>query len=245
MTNTMHRQGSIESLRQDYIIFSTTAAGFNRKGSEDATKKFVEIMMRHQPVNMGISTEVAAAETKPNFVWEALRNRFRGRRYQDGQPTEELRDGWAEALRLTGEGSRPRTHAVFDSADKLAAAIRDLKEADLGLCVNVNAIHADTDRVAREAGIVRHTIEHSLGFHGRVERLPSADVLELSTMCGHGMVSYNLVRKMNYLVGMNQISTDRAAELLSRPCGCGVFNPTRAARILSEVRDGTYFANAR
>ncbi len=40
--------------------------------------------------------------------------------------------------------------------------------------------------VAREAGIIRHTIEHSLGFHGRVERLPSAEVMELNTMCGHG-----------------------------------------------------------
>ena len=52
MTNTMHRQGTVESLQQDYIIFSTTAAGFNRTGSEEAQKRFIEIMMKHRPVNM-------------------------------------------------------------------------------------------------------------------------------------------------------------------------------------------------
>lgn len=244
MTNTMHRQGTVESLQQDYIIFSTTAAGFNRTGSEEAQKRFIEIMMKHRPVNMGLSRNVALREKKPNFIWEAIRDRFHGRKYRNGQPTEETRRRWEEALHHGPEkGERLRSHAVFDSVDKLAAAVRDVKDADLGLCVNINAIHEDTDRVAREAGIIRHTIEHSLGFHGRVERLPSAEVMELSTMCGHGMVSYNLVRKMIYLVGIGQISTDRAAELLSKPCSCGVFNPARAVRILNDIHQGTYFAS--
>ena len=123
--------------------------------------------------------------------------------------------------------------------------VGDVKEAKLGLCVNVNAIHEDTDRVARGAGIVRHTIEHSLGVYGRVERLPSAEILELSTMCGHGMVSFNLVRKMFYLVSMGQMSIDRGAELLAKPCVCGVFNPARAARILTQVQGGKYWSQAK
>jgi hypothetical protein len=246
MTNTMHRQGSVESLRQDYIIFATTVAGFNRRGSEEAVKKFIEIMMKHQPVNMGLSKHAADMEKKPNYIWEALRNRFRGRKYQNGQPTEETRISWEEALRRgRSKGERLRTHAVFDSIERFAAAVREVKEADLGLCVNVNAVHEDTDRAARAAGIVRHTIEHSLGVHGRVERLPSGEILELSTMCGHGMVSFNLVRKMLYLLNMDHISVDRAAELLAKPCTCGVFNPSRAARILTEIRDGMYWAQAK
>ncbi len=246
MTNTMHRQGSVESLRQDYIIFATTVAGFNRKGSREAVKRFIEIMMKHQPVNMGLSKHAADMEKKPNYIWEALRNRFHGRKYQDGRPTEETRRRWEEVLRRgSPNGERLRTHGVFDSIDRFAAALRDVKEADLGLCVNVNAVHEDTDRAARAAGIVRHTIEHSLGVHGRVERLPSAEILELSTMCGHGMVSFNLVRKMIYVLNMGQISIDRAAELLAKPCTCGVFNPTRAARILTQIRDGTYWSQAK
>ena len=245
MTNTMHRHGTVESLRQDYIIFATTAAGFNREGSEEARKRFVEILMKHQPVNTGLSTLAAEMEKKPNFIWEAIRDRFRGRRYRNGQPAEETRRRWEKALRQYSGEQRLHYNAVFDSVDKLAAAIREVKEADLGLCVNTNAIHEDTDRVAREAGIIRHSIEHSLGFHGRVERLPSAEVLEISTMCGHGMVSFNLVRKMIYLVNMGHISIDRAAELLVKPCTCGVFNPTRATRILAEIQEGTYFARAK
>lgn len=240
MTNTMHRQGTVESLRQDYIIFSTTAPGFNRKGSEDAQERFVEIMLKHQPVNVGLSTAALEMDRKPNFIWEAIRERYHGRKYRDGQPTLETRESWETALRKRDDDDSLRSHAVFDSAGKLAAALRELKEADLGLCVNVNAVHEDTDRLAREAGIVRHSIEHSLGFHGQVERLPSPDVMELSTMCGHGMVSYNLVQKMIDLVRLDRISADRASELLSRPCTCGVFNPTRSARILTDIKRGTY-----
>ncbi len=245
MTNTMHRQGTVESLRQDYIIFCTTSAGFNREDSEETQKKFVEILMKHGPVNTGLSLRAAEMERKPNFIWEAIRDRFRGRKYYNGQPMEETRHGWTKALQSTEPGRRLHYNAVFDSADKLAAALIEVKQADLGLSVNVNAIHEDTDRVAREAGIIRHSIEHSLGFLGRVDRLPSMDVLELSTMCGHGMVSFNLVRKMIYLVGLGHISIDRAAELLAKPCTCAVFNPTRAARLLTEIRDGVYYANAK
>ncbi len=244
MTNTMHRQGTIESLRQDYILFSATAAGFNRKGSEAAMRKFVEILIKHKPVNMGLSRRVTEMEKKPNFIWEALRDRFQGRKYRNGQPTEQTRWNWEEALRRIPEGEQLQRTAVFDSVDKLAAAIRDVKEADLGLCVNVNAIHEDTDRVAREVGIVRHTIEHSLGIHGRTDRLPSTEILEITTMCGHGMVSFNLIRKMINMTNMGQISVDRAAELLSKPCSCGVFNPTRAARVLTDIKDGVYYTRA-
>ena len=244
MTNTMHRQGTVESLRQDYIIFATTAAGFNQEGSEEARNRFVEILMKHEPVNTGLSLRAAEMEKKPNFIWEAIRDRFRGRKYCNGQPTDETRRNWIKALRCSTASQRLHYNAVFDSVDKLAAALREVKEADLGLCVNVNAIHEDTDRVAREAGIIRHTIEHSLGFLGRVERLPSMEVLELSTMCGHGMVSFNLVRKMIYLVNMGHLSIDRAAELLAKPCTCAVFNPARAARILTEIRDGVYYTRA-
>ncbi|HAL48392.1 MAG: hypothetical protein FI707_17600 [SAR202 cluster bacterium] len=240
MTNTMHRQGTVESLRQDYIIFSTTAKGFNRKGSGEAQRRFIEIMMKHRPVNMGLTRHVADAEKKPSFIAEAFRNRFFGRKYRDGQPTDETRQDWERVLQEGGDSGSLKSHAVFDSADKLGAAIRDVNDAGLGLCVNVNAIHEDTDRLARESGIVRHTIEHSLGFHGRTERLPSSEIMELSTMCGHGMVSFNLVRKMISMVGSGQISTDRAAELLTKPCACGVFNPARAARILSDIQQGTY-----
>ena len=34
------------------------------------------------------------------------------------------------------------------------------------------------------------------GFEGKTEHLPNEDVLKLATMCGHGMVSASLAKKM-------------------------------------------------
>ena len=48
----------------------------------------------------------------------------------------------------------------------------------------------------RTPGIPRHSVGYSLGFEGKTEKLPNSQVLMLSTMCGHGMVSASLAKKM-------------------------------------------------
>ena len=42
MTNTLHRQGELESLKHDYIIFAHTAKGKNREGSAEKNREFDE-----------------------------------------------------------------------------------------------------------------------------------------------------------------------------------------------------------
>jgi hypothetical protein len=79
-------------------------------------------------------------------------------------------------------------------------------------------------------------VEYSLGFCGRVDRLPDATVLELATMCGHGMVSANFVKKMIDWVKENRRSSAEVARTMARFCSCGVFNISRAERILDEAR---------
>jgi hypothetical protein len=49
---------------------------------------------------------------------------------------------------------------------------------------------------AEHCGIHRHSVEYSLGFIDVHDHLPNSQVLELATMCGHGMVSFNFARKM-------------------------------------------------
>ena len=61
----------------------------------------------------------------------------------------------------------------------------------------------------------------------------------LSTMCGHGMVSHSLAKKMIDLVKENRRTPEQAAAVMSRFCSCGVFNPARAKRILEEARTNT------
>jgi hypothetical protein len=232
MTNTLHRQGSIESLKGDYIIFATAATGYNRKGSAPKKKAFLEMCMKYGPVNI---SRRLLEHKKANFLVELFRERSQPRFYRDGRPTPELLKRWWEIIEATEDDTIAL--AVFDSVDKLREVVKEVKAADLGLCINITALHEDTDRVLREAGIIRHTIEHSLGFHGRTDLLPPRPILEISTMCGHGMVGFNLVRRMLDEVKLGRITPQRAAEYLMKPCWCGAFNPVRAASLLQHYRD--------
>ena len=58
-------------------------------------------------------------------------------------------------------------------------------------------------------------------------------------MCGHGMVSHNLARKMMDWVREGRRTPQAAASYLARFCTCGIYNPTRAVRILEATRKGT------
>jgi hypothetical protein len=54
-------------------------------------------------------------------------------------------------------------------------------------------------------------------------------------MCGHGMVAGNLVKKMVRQIKSGRKSLNEAAVELAKPCQCGVFNTTRAEKILSDL----------
>ena len=55
-------------------------------------------------------------------------------------------------------------------------------------------------------------------------------------MCGHGMVSFNMARKMLDMVREGRRTAEQAVATLARFCPCGVYNPDRAKRLLEEAR---------
>ncbi|MBI3698403.1 MAG: hypothetical protein HY238_26635, partial [Acidobacteria bacterium] len=57
-----------------------------------------------------------------------------------------------------------------------------------------------------------------------------------STMCGHGMVSFNMAKKMLDMVREGRRTPDQAVLTLARFCPCGVYNPVRARRLLEDAR---------
>jgi len=126
-------------------------------------------------------------------------------------------------------------HAVFDNPGDVVACAKALKEADLGMSVVVSGILDEVNRCCKEAGIKRHTVEFSLGVWGNTGVLPPRNVLELSTMCGHGMVSSNLVVEMVDQIRNGKRSAEDAARHLAAQCCCGVFNPTRGAQLLAKM----------
>jgi hypothetical protein len=129
----------------------------------------------------------------------------------------------------------PILHMVFTSKDDATQFMRDLKEADLGISVVASGLFEEIFQCCRKAGITPHTANYSLGVHGRTEKLPPEEVLEITTMCGHSLVTGGLVKKLIADVKKGKVSPEKAAEKLAGSCLCGVFNPRRAARLLGLI----------
>jgi len=217
MTNTLHRFGDRDSLRDDYIVFAMASRGVNEEGAPAKLRQFLRLALRHGPINLGNAVKGGIFRSSPRLTPLA---HWRRREFL---PPEEV---------VASVDSCTTVSAVFDDPRRLEAFLADVKAAALGISVNVAALAEEARRTATAAGITRHSVEYSLGFHGNLHLLPDRRVLELSTMCGHGMVSHSLARKMMDWVREGRRTPERAATYLAKFCTCGVYNTTRAARLL-------------
>lgn len=206
MTNTLHRQGAAEDLKEDYVIFVTMARDINREGSAPKIHEFLRICQKHNPINIGSSKM--------------------GTVLQDDVSYQDL---------VTGLKDGSTSAAVFTDLDTLKKVLGELIEADLGISINVSGLLEGVQECCHGNGIERHSVEQSLGFWGSRDRLPEREVLEINTLCGHGLVSFSLIRKMMEQVRMRRLTPREAAEIMGRCCECGVFNTTRAERLLEKV----------
>jgi len=230
MTNTLHRYSehyafepppSPQPVRDDYIVFAMCSRGANDDNLVEKYRAFLRLALKHNPVNIGDATKGGT-----------LRPR------QDMDPTAHWqRDHHPDPERvIAGIEGHTTVAAVFDNYEAMKRFVGDLKVRDLGVSINISAPIDDARRCCRETAIARHSVEYSLGFRGRLDKLPDRTTLELSTMCGHGMVSANFAKKMMEWVKENRRTPEEAARYMARFCICGVFNTTRAERILSETR---------
>jgi len=124
---------------------------------------------------------------------------------------------------------------VFDDPAKVEAVLSDLKEEDIGIPVVVSGLLDEVRKMCKKVELEVHTVAQSLGVWGKTELLPRKEVLEITTMCGHAMVSSNLVEKYIEDIKKGKISPEKAAEKLTKPCECGIFNPTRATELLAKA----------
>lgn len=128
-------------------------------------------------------------------------------------------------------------HAVFTDQDTLMKALDEVKKADLDLSIVLSGIVEHTTECCSNTGITPHTIEHSLGIHGKLDKLPDDTVVEVNTMCGHGMVAYSLIEDLAEKVAKGRMTAEKAAEKLARQCHCGVFNTTRAEKLIQKIAE--------
>ena len=216
MTNTLHRQGAVENLKNDFVIFATTAKGINREGSAPKLKEFLRICLKYHPVNIGSSKQ--------------------GNILQDGMDIQELISNLED-----GEGAA----AVFTDLETLQKVLEELIQSDLGISINISGLLGEVRECCQKAGLERHSVEHSLGFWGARDRLPEREILEFNTLCGHGLVSFNLIRKMIEYVKLRRLSPKEAAKIMAKCCVCGVFNSARAEILLERVQESGYLSGER
>ncbi len=126
-------------------------------------------------------------------------------------------------------------HAVFSSQEKLLSCLQELQTRDLGISVAISGCNDDVARICDELHLTPHTVHYSLGVHGKHEKLPGEGVLAISTMCGHAMVSSNLIADVVGKIAKGRMTHAEGAEKLSRMCDCGIFNKHKAERLLRQI----------
>ncbi len=204
MTNSLHRRGSVEDLKGDFIIFAKTDT-LNVKGSKPGLQKFFEMSLKYNPVSVGVNHDYGSVNPSVEQKYAAI---------EDGSIVA----------------------AVFDNTDDLIKYLQEVKEEDFGISINISGLVEEVNECCKNAGITRHSIEQSLGVHGATDRLSNRDILEITTMCGHGMISFNLIKKIIDYVKLGKMTPEEGALVLAKPCLCGVFNPARATQLLERVR---------
>lgn len=206
MTHSLHRQGTSENLKSDYVVFAMSAKEHNDAGSASKMRQFMELARKYNPVNMGDMKTGNCFSVRPDDLTASI------------QDTSIV-------------------HAVFCDPGTVADLLKELQEADLGVSIVVSGLLEPVREMCCGLGLhpAPHTVEHSLGVWGKTELLPSPSVLELSTMCGHGMVAFSLIEDAVADVRAGRTTVEKAARRLAEPCACGIFNPARAAQLIMEM----------
>lgn len=220
MTHSLHRYGEHEDLTDDYIVFAMPARGINDATAVERQKDFLRRALAHGPVNIGDGKKGGWYHPE-----RGLQPWVHWRRRTSPDP---------EAV-ISGVDSAGLVSAVFDRYEAARAFVEELRDADLGLSINMSSLADRALRCCEECGIKRHSVEYSLGFRGAVERLPDDATLELTTMCGHGMISHAFAAQMIDRVRTGRNTPKEASVHLARFCVCSIFNPSRAARILERA----------
>jgi hypothetical protein len=206
MTNTLHRRGIRDNLKNDYVIFCTPAKGVNSEGSASKIQEFIRICLKYNPLNMG-----------------------------DGQQGNILQDDLNLESFIANQKDGEGAAAVFTDLDTLQKVIEDLIQADLRISINISGLLDEVQRCCHRGGLERHSVEHSLGIWGAKDLLPEREILEVNTLCGHGLVSFNLIRKMVEYVRIRRLTAQEAARIMAKCCECGAFNPVRAEQLLDKI----------
>ena len=212
MTHTLYRQGSCESLKQDFPVLAMVTRPTDQINDEvkqrtvEKLRAIFDVFWRYEPTNIG---SCYIPSTKAH-----------------GMSAPELRAG----LKPNGF-----VGCVFSERESLRDALKELKERDFGISIIVSGLIDEVFEVCDEVGLQPHTIDLSLGVWGKTSLLAKDELMEITTMCGHAMTSTGLVLDMVQQVRGGHMSADLAVAELAKPCVCGIFNTRRAAELIQQL----------
>ncbi len=205
MSHSAHRCGTVRNLQNDYTMYARTSRHVNREGCGPKLREILRIFLSESPVNFGSSHS--------------------GRSYAAGLDPEEYARSLDKAYAVA---------CCYSSAEQIKNVLVKLQEADTGISIVVSGLVEEIRKMAGEVGLKPHTVLLSLGVHGKKELLPKEKVLEVTTMCGHGLVATHLVEEVAARVRSGAMTPEEGAHLLAQPCPCGIFNMDRCVELLRE-----------
>lgn len=234
MSHTSQRRGlSPDHPGEEIIVLAMIPVKYKRKqGIGAAMAELAEKMLAHGPHNWLSRNfpdlDIPQLGSKQALV--RLMSRFRP------EATRAL------LLRLVAERSSVLT-AIYTDPEKVIALLQDLQgewlkrnqEKGYPISIVLSGLFGDIHQCCGATGLREHTYLHSLGFHGRTERLPAAGELELLTMCGHGLISVLRVRDLLQKIRKQEMTARQAAAAIALPCVCGIVNQDRAEKIFSRL----------
>ncbi len=207
MSHSLHRYGTEENLQNDYTMYARASRWVNREGCGPKLRKILDIFFSEKAVNFGSS--------------------HAGKSFKAGLDVEAYASSLDKAYGVA---------CCFSSRDAVKSVLQKLKEADTGISIVVSGLIDEIVKIAKELGLKPHTAFLSLGIHGKKALLPEDKLLEITTMCGHGMVASKLTRMVMDKVKAGKMTPEEGAHLLAQPCPCGIFNTDRCEELLKEFR---------
>ncbi|MCF8106420.1 MAG: hypothetical protein K9K64_13140 [Desulfohalobiaceae bacterium] len=205
MTHTLHRVGTEDNLRDDFVILAMPSKDINHEGSGPKLQEIIRICLAEGAVKAG-----------------------------DARLGNQYHQGGLEKM-IQNIEDRAVVTAVFDDARKMSKALEKIKERDFGMSIVVSGLFDKVKECCHQIGLKAHTVNISLGRWGARHKLPDTEIMEIQSMCGHGMVSVQLILDTLERVKQGELTLAEAGETLFRPCQCGIFNTARAQKLLQAM----------
>lgn len=212
MTHSLHRQGTCESLNKDYPVLAMVARQFDivddeaKKRTKEKLQAIFDVFQKHKPTNLGSL-------------------------YVPGTRAH----GMADADLRAGIKPNGFVGTVFSDSEHLRDMLAELRERDFGISIIVSGLIDQVFEMCDQVGLQPHTIDLALGVWGNKKLLPKAELLEITTMCGHALVSPSLIDDLVGQVRKQRLTAEQAATELAKPCVCGIFNQKRAAELIAAL----------